>query len=51
MTEQDPRQAPAPKSDKPPFVPVWLRRARDGALYGYGADGKPVGKDMSGGAR
>jgi hypothetical protein len=30
---------------------TWMQRARDGALYGYGPDGKPVaGKSMDRGA-
>ena len=33
-------------------VPTWLQRARDGALYGYDENGKPVaGKDTSGSVR
>jgi hypothetical protein len=35
------------RTTPPQRVPRWLQRARDGALYGYDKDGKPVAKDMS----
>lgn len=47
----NPEPEPQPverRSEERPFVPVWLRRAREGALYGYDAEGNPIAKDMSG---
>ena len=51
VTAQDPRIPVPPKAEKPVFVPRWLQRARDGALYGYDIDGKPVAGKIMGGAR